>query len=325
MNKGATQQQVQQVQQQQQVNQSPPRGQINEVQPPLKHISRAAALAWCPVKSERGLVALGTSHNSVPSIGADFTYQQQSSKLEFARFDLSEDGTGMETIASMEVSEKFLNMSWGGAELNPQAYPYGILCAAMTEGVVNMYDPYKAIASGQQNLTMDECLIYQGREGFHTAMHNAGCVAFHPTKNNVFAAAGQNCQLIIVNIDDPTQPEVFHPAGTTRHQGEIMNVAWNQKVPGIVSSTATNGTTTVWDLKSKTTAINIADPAHRQQVSNVAWSPDVPTQLIVAYDDDRAPSIQIWDLRNAQHPYKEILPDNQGHTKVMHHYQYQLK
>jgi hypothetical protein len=42
------------------------------------------------------------------------------------------------------------------------------------------------------------------------------------------------------------------------------------------------------------------------------WNPDVATQLVVASDDDRSPTLQMWDLRNSMSPVKEFV----GHTKV---------
>jgi protein transport protein SEC31 len=32
------------------------------------------------------------------------------------------------------------------------------------------------------------------------------------------------------------------------------------------------------------------------------WNPLIPTQFVVANDDDRNPSFNIWDLRNPQYP-----------------------
>jgi protein transport protein SEC31 len=32
------------------------------------------------------------------------------------------------------------------------------------------------------------------------------------------------------------------------------------------------------------------------------WNPEVPTQFVVANDDDKSPSINIWDLRNPDYP-----------------------
>ena len=42
------------------------------------------------------------------------------------------------------------------------------------------------------------------------------------------------------------------------------------------------------------------------------WNPDVATQLVVASDDDRSPTLQMWDLRNSMSPVKEFV----GHMKV---------
>lgn len=42
------------------------------------------------------------------------------------------------------------------------------------------------------------------------------------------------------------------------------------------------------------------------------WNPDIATQLIVASDDDRSPTLQMWDLRNSVSPLKEFV----GHSKV---------
>jgi hypothetical protein len=42
------------------------------------------------------------------------------------------------------------------------------------------------------------------------------------------------------------------------------------------------------------------------------WHPDEARQLVVASDDDRSPTLQMWDLRNSAAPLKEFV----GHTKV---------
>ena len=43
------------------------------------------------------------------------------------------------------------------------------------------------------------------------------------------------------------------------------------------------------------------------------WNPEVATQLVVASDDDRSPTLQMWDLRNSVSPLKEFV----GHSKVI--------
>ena len=32
------------------------------------------------------------------------------------------------------------------------------------------------------------------------------------------------------------------------------------------------------------------------------WNPEIPTQFVVANDDDKNPTINIWDLRNPDYP-----------------------
>ena len=43
----------------------------------------------------------------------------------------------------------------------------------------------------------------------------------------------------------------------------------------------------------------------------VAWHPEVPTQICLASEDDQCPVIQIWDLRFATAPLKTM----EGHQR----------
>jgi protein transport protein SEC31 len=49
----------------------------------------------------------------------------------------------------------------------------------------------------------------------------------------------------------------------------------------------------------------------QRRCSVLQWNPEVATQLVVASDDDRSPTLQLWDLRNSMGPVKEFV----GHTK----------
>ena len=79
----------------------------------------------------------------------------------------------------------------------------------------------------------------------------------------------------------------------------------------ILASSSLNGTTVVWDLKRQRPVISFTDPNSRRRCSAMQWNPEVATQLIVASDDDRSPSLQIWDLRNSISPAREFV----GHSK----------
>lgn len=50
----------------------------------------------------------------------------------------------------------------------------------------------------------------------------------------------------------------------------------------------------------------------QRRCSVLQWNPDVATQLVVASEDDRTPTLQMWDLRNSMSPVKEFV----GHVKV---------
>lgn len=74
------------------------------------------------------------------------------------------------------------------------------------------------------------------------------------------------------------------------------------------------------DSKAAAT-VNLCPPGvcfrSQRRCSVLQWNPDVATQLVVASDDDRSPTLQMWDLRNSMSPVKEFV----GHTKVLQHVQ----
>lgn len=93
---------------------------------------------------------------------------------------------------------------------------------------------------------------------------------------------------------------------------EITHLAWNRKVQHILASTGSDGACVVWDLKKQRPIISLRDQNSQRRCSAVQWNPEVATQLVVASDDDRSPTLQMWDLRNSASPIAEFV----GHTKV---------
>lgn len=271
---------------------------------PLKQCSRTATVAWCPAEAAPSLMALGSSANSVASVitsdGA------APSTLDFVSFDLGRPGTEMDILASIRVDEgrRFSSISWGSLGVDTGMYPYGILAGGLQEGVISLWNPYAVVHSrGADPGLVHSIQVHKG---------TVNCVEFHPAKSNLMATAGADSEVNILNIDKPTQPDLYKPSATSKHQGsEVLCCAWNRKVQHILCSCSNTGTTVVWDLKQKKEVISFQDPANRQRCSGVAWHPEVPTQLLVAYDDDRQPSMQMWDLRNCTYPFKETA----GHTK----------
>ncbi|CAE8629816.1 unnamed protein product [Polarella glacialis] len=184
-------------------------------------------------------------------------------------------------------------------------YPLGIVAGGLQDGVLSLWDPSKIINSRGA----DQGLIHSSQ--VHKGTVN--CVEFHPLKSNLMATCGSDSEVNILNIDNPSKPEIYKPSSTNKHQGsEVLACAWNRIVPHILCSCSNTGTTVVWDLKQKKEVISFQDPANRLRCSSIAWHPEVPTQLMVCYDDDRQPSMQMWDLRNCQYPFKETAPHSKG-------------
>ena len=138
---------------------------------------------------------------------------------------------------------------------------------------------------------------------------------FNPFSANLLASGGRDGEVTIWDINEPTKPSkypalVSGPSGP--HTGEIAQIQWNTKVSHILASCGTSsGTTVVWDLKRQRPVISFVDPQSKRRCSAISWNPDVATQLIVASDDDRSCSLQVWDLRNSVAPTNEFV----GHTK----------
>ena len=134
--------------------------------------------------------------------------------------------------------------------------------------------------------------------------------AFSP---NLLASGAEDGELCIWDLAKPTTPSLYPPLKGGAGQpdtGEVSFLAWNNKVQHILASSL-NGTTVVWDLKRQRPVISFTDPNSRRRCSALQWNPEVATQLIVASDDDRSPSLQIWDLRNSISPAREFV----GHSK----------
>jgi protein transport protein SEC31 len=97
----------------------------------------------------------------------------------------------------------------------------------------------------------------------------------------------------------------FVPGQKSQFLEDVTCLAWNRQptVPHILASGSNNGYTVIWDLRAQRDIIKLQSPT-RKPVSSIAWNPDVPTQILTASDDDNAPVIYIWDLRNAHAPEK---------------------
>jgi WD40 repeat protein len=143
---------------------------------------------------------------------------------------------------------------------------------------------------------------------------------FNPHKKNLLASGGS--EVLIQDISQLKKPTKFKPGEPNFHEGHrITSISWNRVVSHILASASENGKIVVWDLKQSKSIFQFSEPksvvnsneydyfnepsqspAVEVKETQIIWNPLVPTQFVVANDDDQNPSFNIWDLRNPQYP-----------------------
>jgi protein transport protein SEC31 len=215
---------------------------------------------------------------------------------------------------AVAANERFHRLVWSPAGAETEGMPHGLIAGGLVDGSVNLYNPAKIIGSPVAAEPSDGgggALITKMQK--HTGPVRG--LEFNSFSPNLLASGAEDGELCIWDLAKPSAPSLYPAlkggAGGQPGAGEVSFLAWNKKVQHILASSSLNGTTVVWDLKRQRPVISFTDPNSRRRCSALQWNPEVATQLIVASDDDRSPSLQIWDLRNSISPAREFV----GHSK----------
>ncbi|KAG9135383.1 hypothetical protein Leryth_007152 [Lithospermum erythrorhizon] len=217
---------------------------------------------------------------------------------------------GGDDFGGAPSSERFNRLAWSKALVNSEEFSLGIVAGGLVDGNIGLFE-LKLIVSVF-------CVgNYEGSERAfvgNLSRHKGPVRGLEFNANNLLGSGADEGEICIWDIAKPTEPTHFPPlkGSGSATQDEISFLSWNRKVINILASTSFNGTTVVWDLKKQKPAISFADSA-RRRCSVLQWNPDIPTQMIVASDDDSAPALRLWDMRNIMSPVKEFV----GHTKGM--------
>ena len=186
----------------------------------------------------------------------------------------------------------------------------GVIAGGHSDGCLTLWDASK-IVGGRGDLH-STALLYQ--HDIHGG-RSVNCLEFNPNKPSLLGTGGADGQVQVISIDRPSQPDIFRDVTTTRHaNSEVVCLSWNRKVQHILATCSNQGLTVIWDLKNKKEVISFKDPANRTRCSALSWNPDIPTQFLVAYNDDTNPCIQMWDMRNCSYPFKEYQEHSRGVT-----------
>ncbi|PHJ22602.1 wd g-beta repeat-containing [Cystoisospora suis] len=233
--------------------------------------------------------------------------------------------------------------SAGGAG---QKRSLGLLAGGMADGDVTLWDPQAILQSSSTISSGSDCantsrnsssLTNGGAEGSSAANTNGllasvsvhrnqrvHCIQFNPLRPSLLAAGGSSGSVSILDVENVYDVAVYEPGnegsansasgGVAAPGGdECTALAWNLVVSHVLATASASGSTAIWDLKQRKTAISFSDPTHRQsRTSSIVWMPNNATQLLLAYDDDRHPVLQLWDLRNSSYPLRETVVSHDG-------------
>ena len=278
---------------------------------PKKCVDRAATLAFSPTAP---YVAAGTMAGA---IDMSFT---TSSTLEIFKVDF--DGSTELPLAGAAVPapERFHRLAWGTTGIESETHSLGIIAGGLVDGTVLLYDPSKVVGTATSSDDANGDSAASGAVVAKLNQHTSAVrgLEFNSFSPNLLASGAADNDLCIWDVANVSSPSLYPALKGAASDGaasvagaETSFLAWNRKVQHILASTSTSGTTVVWDLKRQKPVISFSDPSMKRRCSALQWNPDVATQLVVASDDDRSPSLQVWDLRNSISPLKEL----HGHHK----------
>ncbi len=202
-------------------------------------------------------------------------------------------------------TERFHRLVWGRGAASEETR-LGLIAGGLVDGTVNVYNPAKIVDGAQSGAIITKLAKHQG------AVRGLDFNTFSP---NLLASGAEDGELCIWDLANPNKPSLYPALKSTSggpSAGEVSYLAWNHKVQHILASSSLNGTTVVWDLKRQRPVISFTDPNSRRRCSALQWNPEVATQLIVASDDDRSCSLQVWDLRNSISPAREFVAHSKG-------------
>jgi protein transport protein SEC31 len=260
----------------------------------VKSIARSATVAWSPLEASPGLMCAGTV------AGADAF---AAPSLELLSVDLAAPSPELQVLGQVPIDDRVERLSWGTKGVADGQFPAGLLAGGMVDGTVAVWNPATIMGGGAGSPVVMQDRRHAGPV--------RGC-QFNPYSSHLLATGSTKAELAIWDLTNPAQPSVLKPEARSRQTDDISHLAWNCKFQHILATTASDGVTVVWDLKVKRPVIAISDPNRRvARCSSVAWNPEDATKLTVASDDDNCPVLQVWDLRKAFQPIKEMC----GHSK----------
>lgn len=258
----------------------------------VKEIERTANVAWSPAKQHPIYMVAGTAAQQL-----DATFST-SAALEVYHLNLTDPSLDMPLVSSIPSDCRFHKVVWGPHGMSDSSHSAGVVVAGADNGSVYYYDAAGLIEGDE------DCLMFKNNK--HVGAVKA--LDFNPFQTNLLASGASDSEIYIWDLNKPDNP--MTPGAKSQPPEEVACVSWNKQVQHILGSTFA-ARCVVWDLRKNEPIIKISDSMSRIKSKIVSWHPDVATQLCLSSEDDHTPVIQLWDLRYATSPVKQL----ENHTR----------
>ncbi|SBT86487.1 protein transport protein SEC31, putative [Plasmodium malariae] len=287
----------------------------------LKSINISGNFDWCPFEEHKNYLICFNSHNLLYSNNNNLN-----NYIYLLDINLNNDIRNLEIVSKLNFEEALNRESEGGKNSNGNEYitcfewinssnfvetenedelSKGIIVGGLTNGdivLLNAQNLFEGNNKNYENFILSKVNVHE---------NSVNCLEFNRHKNHLIATGGNDGQLFITDIENIYSPTSYDPYLDKNNLQKITCLNWNKKVSHILATSSNNGNTIIWDLKIKKSAVSFRDPHNRTKTSSLCWLANQPTQILVSYDDDKNPCLQLWDLRNSNYPIKEII----GHSK----------
>lgn len=192
-------------------------------------------------------------------------------------------------VGKVKTSSRFASIGWTpGSGAVAVKYPMGLIAGGMTDGTVHVWNA-KAILENKEGALV--ATIKQHSGGAVKALQ------FSTLAPNMMATGGSDGQVLITNLDNPSQPVVTMPGTEPSKGAEVTKLAWNTQVAHIIAAAAGDGSVTIWDTAAKKPWCRVQAESSGIPISDLQWNPTQGLHLVTASGDDRNPLLKLWDLR----------------------------